>query len=67
VNVSGTGPNGPPLQPLNIGPTLRMALLVKAKDAQKAEGEAALKLIESSAAPAPRDDGVSGTLVDRYA
>jgi hypothetical protein len=54
------------LSPTTVGPALRMAMLVKGRDAQKAEGEAALSLIESSAVPLPQDAG-RGTLVDRYA
>lgn len=58
-----------PLQqttPLTVGAELRMALLVKGRDAQKAEGRAALSLIESCSLP-PASDPQRGNLVDRYA
>jgi hypothetical protein len=44
-----------------------MAMAVKAKNAQKAEGEAALKLIESARAGAPRRETTVGSQVDRRA
>ncbi len=49
--------------------SVRMAMMVKARDAQKAEGEAALKLIEArpDRAPPSARDGETGSRVDRYA
>ncbi len=49
--------------------SVRMAMMVKARDAQKAEGEAALKLIEArpDRAPPPAREEDTGSRVDRYA
>jgi hypothetical protein len=67
VRISSVDANTSRAPVANVGPSLRMAVAVKAKNAQKAEGEAALKLIESSAVPARREGEVRGSRVDRYA
>jgi hypothetical protein len=67
MNASGLNSLDPQVPSRNTGPAIRIAMLVKAKNAQKAEGEAALKLIEASEVRVARRDEVRGTRVDRYA
>jgi hypothetical protein len=67
MNVSRTNANDPQVSTRNIGPAIRIAMLLKAKNAQKAEGEAALELIKSSSARAEHHDANKGTRVDRHA
>lgn len=59
--------HSPETSTVNRNPAIRMAMLVKAKDAQKAEGEAALKLIESGESRTASRDEARGRNVDRYA
>jgi hypothetical protein len=66
MKISGEA-HSPESSTVNRNPAIRMALLVKAKDAQKAEGEAALKLIEAGESRNARRDETRGRNIDRYA
>ena len=62
-----TAPHSPETSTVNRNPAIRIAMLAKAKDAQKAEGEAALKLIEAGESRTASRDEARGRNVDRYA